>query len=127
MLILKAIEAYPEMKANGTRVQLVRHGNEYPYVIEVTTPGWRGCDHARSGTLRQTIPADLTNIRDCLAMAGVKYYSVSEPVKEGLMMFNEDGTTEFVLKNMVDFQTAIIVLTRAGWLSPEMPPNQAVQ
>src|SRR5215472_5701699 len=44
-------------------VRLVSHGEAHPYVIEVTTPGWRGVDHAFDGTVKESMPADLREIQ----------------------------------------------------------------
>jgi len=98
-----------------TTVRLVRRGERHPYVIEVVTPGWRGYDHAFDGTAKQTMPADLMDIADVLANASVKYYSVSEPHKDGVMVFTDDGATEFVLRDDNDFKAAVAALVRAGW------------
>jgi hypothetical protein len=101
-------------------VRLVGHGEKDPYCIEVVTPGWRGCDHALEGTIRDTMPADLREICAILKKEDVKYFSVSEAAKEGVMMFLADGATEFVLRDAASFERAVNALTRAGWLSPEI-------
>src|SRR6266516_3633203 len=106
-------------------VRLIRRGEQHPYVIEVTTPGWRGCDHAFDGTIAQTMPADL-KICDILKKANVKYCSPSEPDKEDVMLFADDGSTEFVLRNAGDLEAAVTALARAGWLSPELAVKAAV-
>lgn len=108
-------------------VRLVRRGEQHPYVIEVSTPGWRGCDHAFDGTIKETMPADLEEICDILQKANVKYHSVSEPDKDGVMIFMEDGATEFVLRTAADFEASVVALVRAGWLSPEMPRHATIQ
>jgi hypothetical protein len=105
-------------------VRLVRHGEVHPYVIEVTTPGWRGCDQAFHGKI--ILPTDLQDIRDILKKANVKFQSVSEPTRDGVMRFNNDGTTEFVLKDSTVFASAIEALVRAGWLSPEVQTDAAI-
>ena len=112
---------------HGTTVRLVRRGERHPYVVEVVTPGWHGCDHAIDGTIKQTMPGDLRDIRDVLAKANVKYYSVSDPRKEGVVMFMADGATEFVLGDASDFKAAVAALVRAGWLLPELPSYPTVQ
>jgi hypothetical protein len=104
---------------HGTTIRLVRRGERHPYVIEVTTPGWRGCDHAYDGTVSQTMPADLREIRKILIKANVKYFSPSDPRKSGVMLLMADGATEFVLADASDFESAVVALTRSGWLSPE--------
>jgi len=108
-------------------VRLVNHGEKHPYVIEVTTPGWRGVDHTFGGVVnKQSMPADLREIEAVLKKANIKYYSVSDPNKEGLMLFMADGTTEFVLRDATDFGAAVTALVRAGWLSPKIPPHLPV-
>jgi len=111
---------------HGTTVRLVRRGEHHPYVIEVMTPGWRGCDHASDGTIKQTMPADLKNICEILVKANVKYYSLSDPRKEGVMV-SADGATEFVLGDANDFEAAVAALGREGWLSPDLPSHPTVQ
>ena len=98
-------------------VQLVRHGEEHPYVIEVMTPGWRGCDYLSARKIQRTMPEDLRRICDVLKKANVKCWTVSEPIREG-MLFSADGSTEFVLKTFEDFQAAALALQQAGWLQP---------
>ena len=107
-------------------VRLIKRGEQHPYVIEVMTPGWRGCDYGFDGAIKQTMPLDLTEICGILAKANVRYYSIRDPSKEGVMMFMEDGATEFVLRDAYDFEAAITALVRAGWLS-EMPVHPTVQ
>ena len=106
---------------HGTSVRLVSRGKHHPYVIEVMTLGWRGCDHAFNGTINQTMPANLREIRQVLINANVKYFSVSEPRKDGVMMFMADGATEFVLGDAHDFEAAVAALVGTGWLSPDEP------
>ena len=103
-------------------VRLIRR-EKHPYIIEVTTPGWRGYDHISDGSVRQTMPAVLREIRDILKMANVKHYSPSQPDKEGVMMFMADGATEFVLRDAKDLELAVTALTRAGWLAPKIPSS----
>jgi hypothetical protein len=67
-----------------------------------------------------TMPADLREICAILKKEDVKYYSVSEPAKEGVMMFLADGATEFVLRDAASLERAVNALTRAGWLSSEI-------
>jgi hypothetical protein len=43
------------------------------------------------------------------------------------MLFMNDGTTEIVLNDSTDFLLAIETLERAGWLSPELPPDALIQ
>jgi hypothetical protein len=112
---------------HGTSVRIVSRGEHHPYVIEVMTPGWRGCDHAFDGTINQTMPADLRGIRRVLVNAKVKYYSVSDPCKEGVMMLMADGATEFVLGDADDLEAAVAALVRAGWLSPTLPSDRQVR
>jgi hypothetical protein len=104
-------------------VRLINRGEQHPYVIEVVTPGWSGCDHALDGTTKQTMPAELNEICDVLKKANAKYYSVSEPNKANVMMFVEDGSTEFVFRDATDFEAAVRALVRTGWLSPETHPT----
>jgi hypothetical protein len=104
-------------------VRLVGHGEKHPYCIEVITPGWRGCDHALEGTIRDTMPADLREISAILKREEVEYFS--EPAKEGVMLFLADGATEFVLPDAASYERAVNALTRAGWLSPEIQ-NMAI-
>jgi hypothetical protein len=99
---------------HGTSVRLVSRGEHHPYVIEVITPGWRGCDQAFDGTISQTMPADLREIREVLIKANVKYFSVSFPGKAGVMLLMADGATEFVLGDASDFEAAIAALVRVG-------------
>jgi hypothetical protein len=66
------------------------------------------------------MPADLIEICKVLRDANIKYYSVSEPNREGVMMFIDDGDTEFVLRDSDSLSRAVIALARAGWLSPEI-------
>lgn len=101
-------------------VRLVGDGENHPYCIEVLTPGWRGCDHAIEGTICDTMPADLREICAILKKENVKYFSVSEPANEGVMMFLTDGATEFVLRDAASFERAVSALTRAGSLSLEI-------
>src|SRR5215472_8897741 len=111
---------------SGTEVRLIQRGEEHPYVIQVLTPGWYGCVHAFDGTLNPTMPADLRSISECLKESGVKYCSPFRPYEVGVMIFNADSTTEFVLRDIRDFQAAIKALVRAGWLSPDGPPLQTI-
>lgn len=105
-----------------TTVRLVRHGEDHPYCIEVTTPGWRGVDHVDGG-LKRTMPKDLSQICDTLKNAGVRYYSISEPDREDVILFPADGTAEFVLRDAEAMEAAITALVRAGWLSPPTHPT----
>jgi hypothetical protein len=112
---------------HGTTVRLVRHGERHPYVIEVVTPGWQGCDHAIDGTIKRTMPGDLRDICDVLAKANVKYYSVSDPRKEGVIVFTADGATEFGLGDANDFEAGVAALVYAGWLLPDLSSYPTVQ
>ena len=98
-------------------VRLVRR-LEHPYVIEVTTPGWRGFDLQ---TRKILLPESLQLIRNALHEAGVH----GEP---GWLqpLFNADGTTEIALKTSLDFKLAVEALVRGGWLSPEMSSGAAI-
>jgi hypothetical protein len=103
-----------EMQEKAT-VRLVGRGEEHPYVIEVTTPGWRGVEAAFEGPIE--LPDDLEQILAVLGQAGV------EPSNT---LFMADGATEIVLKDSGDFELAIKVLARGGWLSPEAPSAAAI-
>ena len=110
------------MQAEKTTVQLVKRGDEHPYVIEITTPGWRGVDEARKGTpIATSMPYDLWKINNILNEAGVKRWKGTDGSGKTKMLFMDDGTTEIVLEDATDFELAIQVLTRAGWLVPETP------
>jgi hypothetical protein len=111
---------------NRAAIRLVRRDKEHPYVIEITTPGGKGCDHTSDATVKQTMPPDLREICDVLGRADVKYYSVSEPKRAGVMIFMSNGTTNLVLRDDTDFGTAITALVRAGWLSPKTT-HEAIQ
>jgi hypothetical protein len=120
------VEEGEEEAMTRASVQLVRRGEQHPYVISVKTPGWRGCDHALDGTVKQTMPGDLNEICEILKKANVKYYSPTEPEKESVMVLGDDGETEFVFRNAGDLETAVMALVRAGWLSPALPVSASV-
>jgi hypothetical protein len=103
-------------------VRLISRGEEHPYVIEVTTPGWRGVDAAFEGPIK--LPDDLKQISALLDQAGVKRWGGTDGKTS--MLFMDDGTTEIVMADATDFEAAILALTRAGWLSPEMPHDAAI-
>lgn len=109
-----------------TTVQLVSRGKQHPYVIEVTTPGWRGCDHVQNGTVKETMPLELKQIANILKEVNVKYYSVRIPDQDDVMIFMEDGATDFVLRSAADFESALKALVRAGWLSAQTPPHPTI-
>ena len=93
----------------------VHRGGEHPYVIEVFTPGWKGCEHAFDGTIKESMPADFREIVEVLKKANVKYGG-GDPYRDGVMMFTANGRTEFVLQNVMDYEAAVLALLRAGWL-----------
>jgi hypothetical protein len=104
-----------------TTVRLISRGEEHPYVIEITTPGWRGCDAAFRGKLE--LPRDLKQISDLLDQAGVKRWRGDDG--KAAMCFVADGTTEIVLADAPSVEPAIEALMRAGWLSPEVSPKRS--
>ncbi|HEV8131278.1 MAG TPA: hypothetical protein VGQ81_08490 [Acidobacteriota bacterium] len=53
------------------------------------------------------MPADLAAICDVFEKADVKFYDPTNPDKEGIMLFTEDGATEFAFRNAEDFRTAV--------------------
>lgn len=105
-------------KLERATVRFVKRGEQHPYVLEVTTPGWRGCD----ATLRapKRLPQDLEEIRAVLDRAGVRTWDAAFTTS-GVMIFNADGTTEFVLKDFTDVEAALPALVAAGWMLPGMP------
>jgi hypothetical protein len=106
-----------------TTVRLISRGEEHPYVLEVTTPGWRGVDAAFEGPV--TLPDDLKQISELLDEAGVKRWKGSDGRASLLLM--ADGTTEIVLDNDVNaVKLAVSALRKAGWLVPAAPPPGAV-
>jgi hypothetical protein len=103
-------------------VRLVSRGEEHPYVIEVTTPGWQGCNEALRERIK--LPDDLKEISDLLDQAKVRRWGGSDG--KTTMLFMNDGTTEIVLADSTDVEPATRALVRAGWLSPEMPLEAAI-
>lgn len=85
-----------------TTVRFIGRGEEHPYVIEITTPGWRGCDAALVGKIE--LPEDLKQISDLLDQAGVKRWGGSDG--KTTMIFVNDGTTEIVLAGATDAEAA---------------------
>ncbi len=105
-----------------TTVRLVRRGEEHPYVIEITTPGWRGVDAAFEGPIN--LPDDLKQISDLLNNAGVKRWGGTDG--KTTMLFTNDGTAEIVLADATDVEPAISALDEAGWLSPEVASDATI-
>lgn len=97
--------------------QIVRRiscGEQHPYVIEVTTPNWKGCEQPSHGTKKfpdePELPDELKQILAVLDQAKVK-----TPTRQ----FTDEGTTEFMFESLADVEAALSELSAAGWMVSE--------